>query len=291
MRFGSVCSGIEAASVALSPLGWTAEFFAEINPFCCALLKHHYPETVNYGDITTITRTTAIDVLIGGTPCQSFSVTGLRKGLDSPNGQLAIAYCKLAAASRARWIVWENVPGVLQSNRGRDFGSFVGALVEFGYGVAWRVLDSSGFGVPQRRRRLFVVGHLRNQLRSAAVLFDSPARRTDAREVDQVRQERQRVRGASGCYGWTGDETPKHKFECLPTLRACQGGEGVGVLSDAMFRKLTLTEWERAQGFPDGYTNIPGSTPAQRRKAIGNSFCVPVIRWIGQRITEVEKHD
>lgn len=176
MRFGSVCSGIEAASVAWP--AWEAAWFAEIEPFPCALLQHHYPSVPNLGDMTRMgflddaKEYGPIDLLVGGTPCQSFSVAGLRQGLDDDRGNLALQYTRIAQALQPSWVIWENVPGVLSSNGGRDFGSILGALEECGYEFAYRVLDAQHFGVPQRRRRVFVVGHLGDWRRAAAVLFE-----------------------------------------------------------------------------------------------------------------------
>jgi DNA (cytosine-5)-methyltransferase 1 len=174
LSFGSVCSGIEAASVAWHPLGWRAAFVSEIEAFPRAVLQHRWPETPLHGDFTTIQQGDyePIDLLVGGTPCQSFSVAGLRGGLDDERGNLALEYLRLADRLRPRWLVWENVPGVLSSNGGRDFGSILGGLVELGYGFAYRVLDAQFFGVAQRRRRVFVVGHLGDWRRAAAVLFE-----------------------------------------------------------------------------------------------------------------------
>lgn len=174
MRYGSVCSGIEAATAAWHPLGWEAAFFSEIEAFPRAVLAHHYPNTPCHGDFTTIGADDygAIDLLVGGTPCQSFSIAGLRGGLDDDRGNLALEFLRLAQRKRPRWLVWENVPGVLSSNGGRDFGSILGALVELGYGFAYRVLDAQFFGVAQRRRRVFVIGYLGDWQRAAAVLFE-----------------------------------------------------------------------------------------------------------------------
>jgi len=174
MIYGSVCSGIEAASVAWSPLGWKPAFLSEIEKFPRAVLAHHYPETPLHGDFTTIKADeyAAIDLLVGGTPCQSFSIAGLRGGLDDDRGNLALEYLRLADRLRPRWLVWENVPGVLSSNGGRDFGAILGGMVELGYGFAYRVLDAQFFGVAQRRRRVFVVGYLGDWRRAAAVLFE-----------------------------------------------------------------------------------------------------------------------
>jgi DNA (cytosine-5)-methyltransferase 1 len=174
MKYGSVCSGIEAATAAWHSLGWQASFFSEIEPFPRAVLAHHYPHVPLHGDFTTIKGNEygAINLLVGGTPCQSFSVAGLRGGLDDDRGNLALEFLRLADRTRPKWLVWENVPGVLSSNGGRDFGSILGGMVELGYGVAYRVLDAQFFGVAQRRRRVFVVGYLGDWRRASAVLFE-----------------------------------------------------------------------------------------------------------------------
>jgi len=208
MRYGSVCSGIEAATVAWKPLGWEPAWFSEIEKFPCAVLKHHYRDVPNLGDITKITEAQLdehgpIDVLVGGTPCQSFSVAGLRKGMEDPRGNLALRFLQLAGATRAKWLVWENVPGVLSSAGGRDFGTFLGALVQLGYGFAWRILDAQYFRVPQRRRRVFVVGYFGDWRRAAAVLFEReslrryppPSREAGASVAHTL------ARGACGSHG------------------------------------------------------------------------------------------
>ena len=174
MRYGTVCSGIEAPSIAWEPLGWTPQWFSEIAPFPCAVLAHRFPHVPNVGDMTKLDEVTLepIDVLMGGTPCLSFSVSGLRGGMADARGQLAFEFCRLAARTRPRWVVWENVPGVLSADGGRAFGSIVGALAELGYGWAYRILDAQYLGVPQRRRRVFLAGHLGDWRRAAAVLFE-----------------------------------------------------------------------------------------------------------------------
>ena len=174
MKFLSLFSGIEAASCAWLPLGWECVGHAEIEPFPCAVLKHHYPNVPNFGDVTKFKEwpDANFDVLIGGSPCQSFSVAGLRKGLDDPRGNLMLTYLAIVKRYQPRWVVWENVPGVLSSGGGRDFGTFLGGLGDIGYGFAYRVLDAQYFGVAQRRRRVFVVGHLGDWRRTAAVLFE-----------------------------------------------------------------------------------------------------------------------
>jgi DNA (cytosine-5)-methyltransferase 1 len=176
MNYLSICSGIEAATVAWHHMGWQPAGFAEIEKFPAQVLAHHYPNVRNYGDLTKHDawgiEAGSVDLLVGGTPCQAFSVAGLRRGMEDERGQLTLEFVRLAARLRPRWIVWENVPGVLSSGGGRDFGSFLGALGQLGYGYAYRVLDAQYFGVAQRRRRVFVVGYFGDWRRAAAVLFE-----------------------------------------------------------------------------------------------------------------------
>jgi len=176
MNYLSVCSGIEAATVAWHHMGWKPIGFSEIEKFPSQVLAHHYPQVTNFGDMTKYKEwniNDSVGLLVGGTPCQSFSVAGLRKGLEDPRGNLALTYVGILDKFRPKWCIWENVPGVLSSNKGRDFGAFLGALGELGYGWAYRVLDAQNFGVAQRRRRVFVVGYLGNWESAAKVLFES----------------------------------------------------------------------------------------------------------------------
>ena len=192
LRYLSVCSGVESASVAWEHLGWTPVGFSEIEPFPSAVLKHRFPNVPNFGDMTKYKEWPiepgTVDVLVGGTPCQSFSVAGLRKGLDDPRGNLMLVYLGLAEHFRVPWLVWENVPGVLSSNGGRDFGTFLGALGELGYRWSFRVLDAQYFGVPQRRRRVFVIAHLGDRGDPAKVLFEPESLRGDTAKSGKARK-------------------------------------------------------------------------------------------------------
>jgi DNA (cytosine-5)-methyltransferase 1 len=206
MRYLSVCSGIEAASVAWESLGWTPVAFAEIEKFPSQVLAHHFPGVPNLGDMTKykdwdIDRD-AVDLIVGGTPCQSFSVAGLRKGLEDPRGNLALTFIGMVDHYRPEWVIWENVPGVLSSSGGRDFGSFLGALGQLGYGFAYRVLDAQYFGVPQRRRRVFVVAHSSGDSRRAAEILFEP----------------ESLRGYSPKSRKTGQDTA----QCLTTGTGCR---------------------------------------------------------------------
>jgi len=205
MKYLSVCSGIEAASVAWQPLGWEAVAFSEIEKYPSAVLAHHYPSTPNLGDMTKIrdneryNKPGTADLLVGGTPCQSFSIAGLRGGMDDERGNLSLEFCRLAAAIKPRWVVWENVPGVLSSNGGEDFSSILAGLAASGYGLCWRVLDAANFGVPQRRRRVFVVGYLGDWRPSSAVLFEQESL---CGNTAKGKQKGQGVtKGVKGCPG------------------------------------------------------------------------------------------
>ncbi|KAB2814582.1 DNA cytosine methyltransferase [Phaeocystidibacter luteus] len=177
IRFGSACSGIDAASVAWGELGWKAQWFSEIAPFPSAVLNHHYPEVPNLGDLNHIHETetfqqTDIDVLVGGTPCQDFSIAGPRGGLDSENGQLALVFLGISKRKRPRWVVWENVTGVLSENEGRTFATITKEMEKIGYGWAYRVMDAQYFDVAQHRERVFLIGYLGDWRPAAAVLFE-----------------------------------------------------------------------------------------------------------------------
>ncbi len=215
MKYGSVCSGIEAASVAWESLGWEAQWYSEIEHFPSAVLSHRFPTVPNLGDMTKIHETetfndTTIDLLVGGTPCQSFSVAGLRKGLADPRGNLMLTFLSLAERKKPRWIVWENVPGVLSSNGGRDFGTFLAALGQLGYGFAYRILDAQYFGVAQRRRRVFVVGYLGDWRPCASVLFEQDCLSGHSKKSREKRKATSSdAQGGSGVGSqwWDGGQT------------------------------------------------------------------------------------
>jgi DNA (cytosine-5)-methyltransferase 1 len=191
MKYLSVCSGVEAATVAWHPLGWDPIGYAEIETFPSAVLSHHYPTVPNLGDITKYKEWNTngtVELLVGGTPCQAFSVAGLRKGLEDPRGNLTLVYTGILDRFKPKWFVWENVPGVLSSSGGRDFGSFLGAVAELGYGFSYRVLDAQYFGVPQRRRRVFVVGCLGDWVSASKVLFEPDCLSRDTEESRKTRE-------------------------------------------------------------------------------------------------------
>jgi DNA (cytosine-5)-methyltransferase 1 len=273
VNYLSVCSGIEAATVAWHHMGWKPVGFSEIEKFPSQVLAHHYPQVTNFGDMTKYKEwnlNDSIGLLVGGTPCQSFSVAGLRKGLDDPRGNLALTYLGILDQFRPKWCVWENVPGVLSSGGGRDFGSFLGALGELGYGFAYRVLDAQYFGVPQRRRRVFVIGHIGDWKPSAKVLFE----RESIELFKKKRMEASTSISSLTRTDYKGASKQRPNL-VIPTIN----GD----------RKFTPVECERLQGFPDNYTNIPKAADTNRYKALGNSMAVPVMRWIGERINQYEQ--
>lgn len=301
MKTFSCFSGIEAASVAMPWLDMVG--FSEVDPFCNELLKHHYPNTNNYGDITKQRGwelPDGIEFVCGGPPCQSFSVAGLRKGLDDPIGNLSLEYLAFIERASPRWILLENVPGILSSNGGRDFGAILGALAKLGYGFAYATLNAAMFGVPQRRRRVFIVGHSGEcWQRPASVLFNSESLQGNP---EKGRQTGQRDPGSTE--GGTGEcGLPRITGAIMTTYggknysnhQEVSNGSVIPIHQQQQVRRLTPRECERLQGFPDDYTMIPyRGKPADkcpdgpRYKALGNSWAVPVVRWIGQRIMEVD---
>lgn len=293
MNYLSVCSGIEAATVAWHPLGWEPFGFAEIEAFPSAVLGHHYGSNMpgelwkpsngvpNFGNMENFKEWPdgAIDLLVGGTPCQSFSVAGLRKGMADPRGNLALVYLAIADRYRPEWIVWENVPGVLSSNGGRDFGSFIGGLEQLGYHASWRVLDAQyvrvdGFGraVPQRRRRVFVVGHSGDFRRPAAVLlereslsWDSAPRREQGKGAAPTLAARTRGGGGLGT-----------DFDCdgglIPDVSLCLNAGGMG--RQDYETETVIAHALRADGFDASEDGTGRGTPL-----------VPVAPPIAQTLT------
>ena len=249
MRYVSLFSGIEAASVAWAPLGWEPVCFSEIEPFPCAVLRERFPGTPNLGDITKIDwkgvrrANGPVDLVVGGSPCQSFSIAGDRTGLEGASG-LMWEYVRCVRELMPRWILWENVPGALSSSHGEDFRCLLGSLDACGYGLAWRVLDAQFFGLAQRRERLFVVGSLGDggAERACSVLFEPESLSWDSRSSREKRQELAAGAGrGAACSGvgavldLTGGEAQAHRVYdsdgIVPSLRAHgSGGNDLKVL-------------------------------------------------------------
>ena len=246
MRFLSVCSGIEAASVAWEKLGWKAVGFSEIEPFPCELLKQRFPNVPNYGDLTNYEQWPLaagdVDILIGGPPCQAFSVAGLREGMADPRGNLSLVYFGLVQRLRPKWIVYENVPGLLSSRSGSDFSSLLTALAECGYGFAYRVLDASHFGLAQRRKRVFLVGCRTGDWRHpTAVLFDGPS-----------------------SFGHPPKGEEKGKATASPAGASVGGSSRINCQPDGISGTVT-NKWHKGSGGPAGdehYNLVVGSSEA-----------------------------
>ena len=289
MRYLSVCSGIEAATQAWHPLGWTPVAFSEIEPFPSAVLAHHYPHVPNWGDMTKFEDwpDEPIDLLCGGTPCQDYSVAGQRLGMAGARGQLTLTFVEVAARYRPDWLVWENVPGVLSSNGGRDFARFLGDLsgtvievpvcgwsnsgivagIPDAFGLAWRVLDAQHvrtrrfpFAVPQRRRRVWVVAYLGDWRRAAAVLFDReslsghPAPRREAGQIAPTIPARSLGGGGLGT-----------DFDCdgglIPSVSMCLNAGAMGCIDGESETFIPVAHALRGEGFDASEDGTGRGTP------------------------------
>jgi len=275
MKYLSLCSGIEAATVAWESLGWEPTAFAEFDQFPSAVLAHHYPDVPNLGDISKIDgkKYKETDIVVGGTPCQSFSVAGLREGLDDERGNLAFEFCRLVREVQPLWFVWENVPGVLSSNEGRDFGSILGAMGDIGYGVCWRVLDAQFFGVAQRRRRIFVVGYLGDWRPAAAVLFEPESLRGDP---TASREKGKEVTGTLGSRSAAGGGFSTD-FECAGGL---QPEQTVGALCARDYKGVGSQFVDEGKVFPEIAQTVNSrdhkGVSCGRHGVVGNPVVLPI---------------
>lgn len=313
-KVGSVCSGIEAASVAWSPLGYQFSWFSEIADFPSSVLSAHYPNTPNLGDMTTIPeglltgKVPSVDLVCGGTPCQAFSFAGWREGLNDERGNLALKFADIVESNDAirvsnhqqcALVFWENVEGVL-TDKTNAFGCLVSFLAGLdspiqekrwpGAGVirgpkrnvAWRLLDAKYFGVPQQRRRVYLLAGGKD-FSPENVLFEEnigtvakfPKQKlTFEKQGHQFEVFREYTDCLYAAYGtkWNGN--------------AAANNGSLFVVQDGDIRRFSPLESERLMGFPDNYTDIEGASNTRRYMATGNSWAVPVIRWIGERIED-----
>ena len=315
---GSVCSGIEAASVAWKPLGFEFNWFSEIANFPSQLLKEKYPHIPNIGDMNNIPSLIlnesiqAPDLICGGTPCQAFSLAGTKSGLNDERGNLTLKFVDIIEANdiirkkkglSPTVVFWENVEGVL-SDKTNAFGCFISALVGLDAvvkkqkwpkagvlrgpkrNVAWRVLDAKYFGVPQQRKRLYLVAggvdfHPENILFETHTinLTDYPkSDLTFEKDGHQFEVFREYTDCLYASYGtkWNGN--------------AAAYNGSLFVAQDSQIRRLSPLECERLMGFPDGYTDLIGSKRTNRYQALGNSWAIPVVRWIGDQISTYQKN-
>ena len=403
ITFASTFAGIGGFDLGFQRAGMVPLWHSEIDPAASKVLAHHWPEVPNLGDITRLRLSVAnrresygtdvrtqrvfgmqpnagrVDLLCGGFPCQDLSVAGRRKGLAGERSGLFHEFVRLAAGLRPRWVVIENVPGLLSSNQGRDFGVVLNALADLGYeDISWRVVDSLNLGVPQRRRRVLIVGHLGTGARTRQVLLEPEGRPWSAptsgeagQGVAGVAARGVALRGRDRGGGWSselevgdeaafalraggGGQSKPHALipanaRCLTTsneridfetetfiastLTASAGhhghssprGDGTDNIVPVSFRedqrtgaiyempymsslnsgggkpgqgypaarvgarvrRLTPTECERLQGFPDGWT-LPAGSDSARYRCLGNAVTVNVAEWLGQRIADEE---
>jgi len=292
MKYSTICSGIGAPELAWNDLWGKPIFTAEIEKFQSKVLEYHNKDILNYGDINKYKewKEHELGLICGGTPCQSFSIAGLRKGMDDPRGNLTLIYLGIIAKYNPRWIIWENVPGVLSSisNGQSDFGNFLTGLAKLGYSCAYRVLDAQYFGVPQRRRRVFVVGYIGEDWRPPyAVLFEPTAIIKSDGIWNGECHEQKIIYTSNDARGHESGKISKNIF---PTITRGNASKLL-IIEKKSIRYATPIEVERAFGFPDNYTLISWKGKSKeecpkslRYGALGNSMVVPVMKWLGSRI-------
>lgn len=340
MKFGSVCSGIEAASFAFKSVDITPCWFSEIEAFPSAVLKHHYPSVNNCGDMNNLPdliRTEQIeapDILCGGTPCQAFSLAGLKEGLSDERGLLTLKFIDIAnSIDEIRIkkgfdksiIMWENVEGVL-NDRTNAFGSFLAGLCGLNevievkkwskagliYGktrnVAWRVLDSKFFGLPQQRKRLYVIA-TDIKLNPELILFEKcdNKKALELSNLNNIYSNRSKNENLFNknendeIFLKLNDDTFeffREYTDCLYSAYGTKWNGNAAAYNGSLFishnekvRRLTPLECERLMGFPDNYTNVANASDTSRYKAIGNSWSIPTVEWIAKQITRKSNHN
>ncbi len=337
LTFGSVCSGIEASQLAFSPYGFEQLWSSEIAEFPSKVLNHHFPNIPNVGDMINLPNSIlkreyeAPDLFCGGTPCQAFSLAGWKNGLADKRGQLTMTFIEIAnAIDKIRLedkkdksiILWENVEGAL-NDKTNAFGNFIAGLAGFddeikvskwtksGYlqgpsrNVAWRVIDAKYFGVPQQRKRLYVLAGSKD-FRPDQVLFEF-----DNQNIVTTLKINKQNKSNENLINLFSETTPKKKkivenifykenikFEifreytdCLYAAYGTKWNGNAAAYNGSLYisqneriRRLTPLECERLMGFPDHYTLITGNSDTNRFQAIGNSWAIPVVKWIGNQI-------
>lgn len=326
MRVGSLFSGIGGFDLGLEQAGMTVAWQSEIDAACNRVLEARWPDVENRGDVRSVGVRVAgrperprsrthfpaahsepddgrIGLLCGGFPCQDLSIAGRRAGLAGERSGLFFEFARIADAVQPGWVALENVPGLLSSNSGRDFAVVLTTLADLGFqDVSWRVVNSLGFGVPQRRRRVFVVGRAGVGAVTREVLLESEGRPWRARKGGEARQgfgvgDRGSVEGDGVARCLTASNTRLDgdtETFLASTLTASAGHHGRSsprgdgsdhLVAAGRVRRLTPTECERLQGFPDGWTE-PAGSDAARYRCLGNAVTVPVARWLGERILD-----
>lgn len=332
--YGSLCSGIEAASFVLEPLNKRPLWLSEIAEFQSRFLATRYPHAPNLGDMNEIPEkitnreVTAPDLLCGGTPCQAFSLAGWRNGINDDRGQLTLKYIdivnaideiRLADGQNRVVFFWENVEGAL-TDKTNAFGCFLAGLLGLdepisvkkwttagvAYGkernVAWRVLDAKYFGLPQQRRRVYLLGggkdfHPENVLLELGAMAIDPFKEQPKKEYTLSLFDEPEDNPQPVSFELT-KEINGHKIEAFRSYSDClyaaygtkwngNAAANNGSLyfaQDGRLRRLSPLECERLMGFPDNYTLLPKCRDTQRYQAVGNSWAVPVIKWIAEKL-------
>lgn len=312
-------TGIGGFSIAAERAGMRTVGHSEVDRYASACLERNYPNVPDYGDVTELKAKDLphVDIITAGSPCQDYSVAGRRAGTAGARSGLIAHTFRLVEETGCEWLVIENVPGLLSSNRGRDMGAVLGTLGDLGMGFAWRVLDAQAFGVPQRRRRVFIVGRAGgSHVGPAEVLSVGEGLPGDTPPSTAARP--QTPAGVAACAGHPGvagaltqalgaggpddnmaqaghvvavaenqrgEVLVKDEFGALAVRPSGKPGQGSPVVvHSTQVRKLTPLECERLQGFPDGWTE--GSSDTQRYRQLGNAVAVPVAEWLLRRIAE-----
>ncbi|MCK5854549.1 MAG: DNA (cytosine-5-)-methyltransferase [Sulfurovaceae bacterium] len=339
MKFGSICSGIEAASLSFGSVGIEPSWFSEISDFPSSVLTHHYPTINNHGDMNNIPNLVlnrdidAPEILCGGTPCQAFSLAGLQEGLTDSRGQLTLKFIEIADAidtirvednKKKSIILWENVEGVLR-DKTNAFGHFIAGLsgleipIEVKkwsssgilYGktrnIAWRVLDAKFFGLPQQRKRLFVIA-TDTDINPELILFEkcTNAQLTNLKNLKNIysnnisketlfsineNSQNSNIKLING----EKIEVFRQYTDCLYSAYGTKWNGNAAAYNGSLYisqndkvRRLTPLECERIMGFPDNYTNIPKSKDTSRYQAIGNSWAIPTVTWLAKQINSFD---
>jgi len=346
MKFGSICSGIEAASLAFKSSGMTPAWFSEISDFPSSVLSHHYPDIINHGDMNDLPelilsqKVEAPELLCGGTPCQAFSLAGWKKGLVDSRGQLTLKFIEIADAIddvRIRLkkdkalILWENVEGVLR-DKTNAFGTFIaglsgleeeikvakwsnsGVLLGPKRNIAWRTLDAKFFGLPQQRRRLFVIAtdtklnpeqilfeklsSENNQWKPLKTLYKHKLFEKDKTQPSLFNEDSIDIKAFENIQYINNIkvEVFRNYTDCLYSAYGTKWNGNAAAYNGSLYfsqndkvRRLTPIECERLMGFPDDYTLTPGAKDTTRYQAVGNSWAIPVVKWLGYRIRDNKK--
>lgn len=286
MKYFSTFSGIGGFELGIGKRGECVGF-SEIDKYATQIYQKHFPNHKAYGDITKIAADTLpdFDFFVGGFPCQAFSIAGKRRGFEDTRGTLFFDIARILRAKQPLYFLLENVKGLLSHDNGNTVKTIISTLTELGYDLQWQVLNSKNFGVPQNRERIFIAGHLGGTPRPKIFPFASTGEK-DSEDITStaIDNHGQRTAIIHNIYGGFKEQKPRISTDIAPTIRTSAGGGHLpSVLKDSRIRRLTPTECERLQGFPDGWTE--GISDTQRYKCLGNAVTVNVVRVIVEKLS------